>query len=225
MLKLCRLLSFQKAFKQIAATIKLCFIGLSTFVVEFLIVFGSFCCFFYFVLSADLRNFYNFPYTVENTIAMSIGKFNFSSLRAASEMAAWIFFVFSIVVNMILINMMMAIINMAFEDIKSQSETYKNKFEIMEYIKRSIRELTGVAPAKRDLPKYIENKEEQENTEESSNDKSLPVEFSDKTNQLLEYIEKTYLKGMTKNEKDGKKIMDKMRLAENSQKAKAMGTD
>ena len=51
---------------------------------------------------------------------------------------------FLVVVNMILINMMMAIINMAFEDIKSQSETYKNKFEIIQYIKRSIRELTGV---------------------------------------------------------------------------------
>ena len=45
---------------------------------------------------------------------------------------------------MILINMMMAIINMAFEEIKSQSEAYKNKFEIMEYIKRSTRKLTGL---------------------------------------------------------------------------------
>ena len=69
--------------------------GLSTFVVEFIIVFGSFCCFFYFVLSTKLRNFYDIIHTVENTIAMSIGKFNFGSLRAASEMAAWIFFVFS----------------------------------------------------------------------------------------------------------------------------------
>ena len=46
---------------------------------------------------------------------------------------------------MILINMMMAIINMAFEDIKNQSDAYQNKFEIMEYVKRSTRELTGVA--------------------------------------------------------------------------------
>jgi len=46
---------------------------------------------------------------------------------------------------MILINMMMAIINLAFEDIKSQKDTYKNKFEIMEYNKRSARELSGVA--------------------------------------------------------------------------------
>lgn len=51
---------------------------------------------------------------------------------------------FSVVVNMILINMMMAIINMAFEDIKSQTDRFKNKFEIIEYIKRSTRELTGV---------------------------------------------------------------------------------
>ena len=87
--------SFQKAFKQIAATIKLCFVGLSTFVVEFVIVFGSFCCFFYFVLNTKLRNFYDVIHTVENTIAMSIGKFNFGSLRAASELAAWIFFGFS----------------------------------------------------------------------------------------------------------------------------------
>ena len=50
-----------------------------------------------------------------------------------------------VVVNMILINMMMAIINMAFEDIKSQTDKFKNKFEIMEYIKRSCKELSGVA--------------------------------------------------------------------------------
>ena len=50
-----------------------------------------------------------------------------------------------VTVNMILINMMMAIINMAFEDIKNQSDAYQNKFEIMEYVKRSTRELTGVA--------------------------------------------------------------------------------
>ena len=37
---------------------------------------------------------------------------------------------------MILINMMMAIINLAFEEIKENKDQYKNKFELMEYIKR-----------------------------------------------------------------------------------------
>jgi len=87
--------SFQKAFMQIAATVKLCFIGLSTFVLEFVIVFGSFCCFFFFVLSAQLKDFFDFPHTVQNTLAMAIGKFNFARLRTANENAAWIFFAFS----------------------------------------------------------------------------------------------------------------------------------
>ena len=53
-------------------------------------------------------------------------------------------------------------------------------------------------------------------------EKSLPEEFSDKTNQLMDYIEKTYLKGMVGAVGDGKQILEKMKLAENSNKAKAM---
>ena len=156
---------------------------------------------------------------------MSIGKFNFAALRAASETAAWIFFVFSIVVNMILINMMMAIINMAFEDIKAQGDSFKNKFEIMEYIKRSTKEISGVQMAKRDLPVYKGDKDGSNDTEEGEegikeDEKTLSVEFSDKTNQLLDYIEDTYLKGMASDEK-GKSLLDKMKL-DNKQKAKAM---
>ena len=68
---------------------------MATFVVEFAIIFGSFVVFFFFVLGADLRNFKE-PYgATKNTLAMAIGKFNFASLRAANEMAAWIFFLFS----------------------------------------------------------------------------------------------------------------------------------
>ena len=87
--------SFQKAFKQIAATIKLCFVGLSTFVVEFVIVFGAFCCYFFFMLSPYMDTFRDISHSIQNTIAMAIGKFSFNSLRAASNFAAWIFFLFS----------------------------------------------------------------------------------------------------------------------------------
>ena len=93
--KFSKLISFHKAFMQITATIRLCFIGLSTFGVEFSIVFGAFSGFFFFVLKNHMQNFRDFSRTVQNTLAMSIGKFNFGALRAADEMAAWIFFVFS----------------------------------------------------------------------------------------------------------------------------------
>ena len=42
-----------------------------------------------------MEDFRDFTRAIENTMAMSIGKFNFASLKAADEMAAWIFFVFA----------------------------------------------------------------------------------------------------------------------------------
>ena len=38
---------------------------------------------------------------------------------------------------MILINMMMAIINLAFEEIKLNEDKYKNKFELIDYMRRT----------------------------------------------------------------------------------------
>lgn len=48
---------------------------------------------------------------------------------------------------------------------------------------------------KRDLPKYKEKVEEhKEIDEDEDKTKNMTSEFSVKTNQLLDYIEKTYLK-------------------------------
>ena len=49
----------------------------------------------------------------------------------------------------------------------------------------------------RDLPKYKGEGEEDEKEEEADDveeTQAISTEFSDKTNQLLDYIEKTYLK-------------------------------
>ena len=72
-------------------------------------------------------------------------------------LAAVIFFVFSIVVNMVLINMMMAIINMSFEEVKVDKHKFKSKFQLFEYIKRSARELYGSTYAKPIVVKYGKN--------------------------------------------------------------------
>jgi hypothetical protein len=96
---------------------------------------------------------------------------------------------------MILINMMMAIINLAFEEIKENSSNYQvsknglqvsvaqsreffqSKFEIMEYIKRRCREIIGLSLAKPIVPVYVdevddsnkdEDKDEMDDTEKTS---------------------------------------------------------
>ena len=62
---------------------------------------------------------------------------------------------FLVVVNLILINMMMAIINLAFEEIKENADQYKNKFELLEYIKRSAKEMIGITVAEPIVPVYM----------------------------------------------------------------------
>lgn len=62
---------------------------------------------------------------------------------------------FPVVVNMILINMMMAIINLSFEEINSNGEQYKNKFELMEYVSRTAKEMIGAQIAEPIVPVYM----------------------------------------------------------------------
>ena len=155
-LKFCKLLAFLRAFKQTAATIRISVDGLSTFFVEFMVVFMGFTCFFYFVLKNDMENFRDFIRSLENTMAMSIGKFNFQAIREADEMAAWIFFIFSVTVNMILINMMIAIINFALEEIKENQDKFESRFKLFAYIKRTCKEVVGVTVAKPVKIEYVD---------------------------------------------------------------------
>ena len=64
---------------------------------------------------------------------------------------------FAVTVNMVLINMMMAIINMAFEEVKVHKEKFKSRFQLFEYIRRSAKELYGSTYAKPITVKYGKN--------------------------------------------------------------------
>ena len=55
---------------------------------------------------------------------------------------------------MILINMMMAIINLAFEEIKQHSHEYTSKFELTDYVVRTTKEMIGLQLAKPIVPVY-----------------------------------------------------------------------
>ena len=57
---------------------------------------------------------------------------------------------------MILINMMMAIINLAFEEIKSNKSDFQNKFELVDYVKRSTKEMIGTRIAEPIVPIYVD---------------------------------------------------------------------
>ena len=78
----------------------------------------------------------------------------------------------------------------------------------------------------RELPKYKketgDDNDENGGQEDDGEKKPLSDEFSEKTNQLLDYIEKTYLQGVIEDDPQGKNIIEKMRL-DNTQKVVFFG--
>ena len=78
--------------------------------------------------------------------------------------------------------------------------------------------------AMRELPKYKKGGQHGEDSavaEEDEEKKELSEEFGAKTDQLLDYIEKTYLQGVLESDAQGKNIIEKMRL-DNSQKVRLL---
>ena len=139
------------------------------------------------------------------------------------------------VVNLILINMMMAIINLAFEEIKENADQYKNKFELMEYIKRSAKEMIGITVAEPIVPVYMSPEaarrwRRQQAASEAGNEDvgagEVSTDFSQKTDALLDYIKRVYLADGFMSSEEGKKLLNKMELSEeDSDKMKNIGFD
>merc|ERR1719219_1145957 len=122
---------------------------------------------------------------------------------------------------MILINMMMAIINLAFEEIKSNKSDFQNKFELVDYVKRTTKEMIGFRIAEPIVPIYTDKKVNEENPDEdqATGTEKVSQEFTEKTDLLLEYIERTYLADGFVDTEEGRRVMAKMSLGTNGGQA------
>jgi len=131
--------------------------------------------------------------------------------------------------------MMMAIINLAFEEIKENADQYKNKFELLEYIKRSAKEMIGITVAEPIVPVYMSEENARrwrrqqaaaEGGEPDDGEGEVSTDFSKKTDALLEYIKRVYLADGFMSSEEGKKLLSKMELSEEeSEKMKNIGFD
>ena len=131
--------------------------------------------------------------------------------------------------------MMIAIINMAFEEIKERGEQFKNKFELMDYITTSAKEMTGIEVAEAIVPEYLTKEEADALREEVGEEviecneieeiveetETTADEFTNKMDALLFYIKKTYLNEnyvLGSDEDDevvaGKRLLRKLNFAE-----------
>ena len=123
--------------------------------------------------------------------------------------------IFAVVVNMILINMMMAIINLAFEEIKANKSDFQSKFDLLNYVKRTTREMVGLNVAEPIVPVYVgdENQDAEEEEDEADTTERISDNFTQKTDRLLDYITRTYLADGFIETEEGKRVLAKMSIA------------
>ncbi|XP_047496061.1 polycystic kidney disease protein 1-like 2 [Penaeus chinensis] len=192
-LKLIKLLQFNKRMDVLALTIRLCWDELSIFFVAFGIIFFAFSCLFYFMFLMQLQEFARFIAAVETCFKMMLGKFNFEAMNIANPMSPILFFAFSVINSMILINIMLTIILKAFNDVKVDLEKRENKYDVIDFVWSSVRRALRVEERP---PHHVTPDVEAK----ASTIKSQPTygdsdELPDKVSQLMKYIGDTYFDG------------------------------
>lgn len=133
-LKLIKLLQFNKRMDVLALTIQRCWDELSVFFIAMGIVFFAFCCLFYFIYITNLEEFSRFVPAVETSFKMMLGKFDFEAMNQANAISPLLFFMFSVMMSMILVNIMLTIILRAFNEVKVDLHKRANKYDLLNYL-------------------------------------------------------------------------------------------
>ena len=142
-LKLIKLLRFNKKMSLLSQTLRRCGRQLAQFSVIFMIVFFSFVQFFHIILLSDMYQFMTFIRAWETSFAMMLGRFEFQEMTRSNPYSP-IFFILFMVVNMfILLNMALSIVIESFTAIKNDAEQQNNEYEIVDYIFNRFKSWTG----------------------------------------------------------------------------------
>ncbi|KAG7163311.1 Location of vulva defective 1-like [Homarus americanus] len=183
---------FNKRMDVLALTIGLCWDELKVFFIGFGIVFFAFCCLFYFMFLTAIEDFARFIPAIETSFKMMLGKFDFAAMNRANPYSPILFFVFSVLNSMILINIMLTIILSAFNEVKFDLENKENKYNVIDFVWSTVRQTLKLEKSPDDsvTPNIMDIK-----TKKISPNYSNTEELPDKVSQLMKYISDVYFEG------------------------------
>lgn len=143
-IKLIKLLRFNKKMLLVSETLKDCGRNLALFSIVFGIVFFSFVQFFHIILLRDMLQFVTLWRALMTSFAMMLGRFDFQGMTHSNPLSP-IFFILFMVVNMfILLNMLLSIVIESFTAAKTAAESKKNDYEIIDYMVNRFKSWTGM---------------------------------------------------------------------------------
>ncbi|KAA0184386.1 hypothetical protein HAZT_HAZT004000 [Hyalella azteca] len=190
LLKLIKLMQFNKRMDVLALTISMCWDELAYFFIAFAVIFFAFCCLFYFIFSLHLSAFTTILSAVSTSFSMMLGKFDFDEMQQANSLSPLLFFIFSVLNSMVLVNIMLSIILKAFNEIKIDLSNRSNRYDVMDYMIEHFKKTLVLQPNEINQVQVNLNKREHVASQDESNH-DLP----DKLGQLLQYVNSVYFEG------------------------------
>ncbi|GAB6020442.1 polycystic kidney disease 1-like 2 [Chamberlinius hualienensis] len=134
-LKFIKLLRFNRRMGVLSSTLAHAWSELAVFGLCFAIVFLAFVQLFYLIMATNSTDFSTFVKTVEYTFSMMLQKFDFSVIRDSCPFyGPVVFFVFSLMTSIVLVNLLLTIIIKAFEDVSRDIFKQPNDYEIVDFI-------------------------------------------------------------------------------------------
>ncbi|XP_043195453.1 polycystic kidney disease protein 1-like 2 [Amphibalanus amphitrite] len=211
-LKFIKLLRFNRRIGMLSATLKQTWNDLTGFFAIFTIAIGSFGLLFNLLLVAYMDDFKDFLSAVESCFAMMLNKFEFMEMYRSSFLAAMMFFLFAIYMNIIFVNVLLTIILKGFEQVKNDVTKQPNDYEVVDFVMRRFKKFLGINSV---TPLKDIVTEHQREEQESKDVRQLP----DKVSTFIDQINHTYFDG--KLDLNDKKMLKKtLRQAKHEQRGR-----
>jgi hypothetical protein len=141
-----KLLRYNKTIQGLALMFKRCWDDLIGFGLIFFIFFVAFVSMFYVFFFERLAEWHTFLGATGTAFSIMLGKFDFSDIRNTNIVAAVFFFIFNVAMSIIMINLMLSIIIMAFQEVELEMSRSKQDFEIVPYLMMRMRLFLGLNP-------------------------------------------------------------------------------
>nr|XP_045585124.1 polycystic kidney disease protein 1-like 2 [Procambarus clarkii] len=191
-MKLIKLLQFNKRIDVLALTVRRCWDELIVSFIAFCIVFIAFNSVFYFIFMTELLDFTSFLTSAATSFEILLGVFDFDSMYHASALSPVFFFAFCIINTVILINIMLTTIMVAFRDVKLELRHRKNKYDVIDFVWTQIRQTLRLeAEPDNSVAPNVEDVSLARGGPDDASTDQLP----DKVNQLMQYINDVYFDG------------------------------
>ena len=141
-----KLLRYNKTIEAFSLMFKKCWDDLIGFGMIFLIFFIAFSSMFYVFFFERIYEWHTFLGASGTAFSIMLGKFDFSEIRDTNIVAAVFFFIFNVAMSIIMINLMLSIIIMAFKEVELEMANARMDFEIVPYLMMKMRLFLGMNP-------------------------------------------------------------------------------